>query len=144
MFSSCLLDDGRHGWRWSHGWRRCHHRGCSHHRWRGCCHGHHRRNWRRHGRRCHWGLLSGVHPRLRKNTSPKSRKNSRSQSSLILKFRRVTIRGAQPSARRSEEICLSEGSAGSLRGLCGGLSEGSAGLCGVLRGSARFPEGFRE
>ena len=53
------------------------------------------------------------------------------------------MRGAQPSARLSEEICLSEGSAGSLRGLCGGLSEGSAGLCGVLRGSARFSEGFR-
>ena len=55
-----------------------------------------------------------------------------------LKFQRVTIRGAQPSARLSEEICLSEGSAGSLRGLCGDLSEGSAGLCGVLRGSATF------
>ena len=61
----------------------------------------------------------------------------------VLKFRRVTIRGAQPSARLSEEICLSEGSAGSLRGLCGGLSEGSAGLSGVLRGSAGFSGGFR-
>ena len=53
---------------------------------------------------------------------------------LLLKFRRVTIRGAQPSARLSEEICLSglwgglsEGSTGALRGLS---DEGSAGLCG--------------
>ena len=30
----------------------------------------------------------------------------------LLKFRRVTIRGAQPSTRLSEEICLSEASAG--------------------------------
>ena len=58
-----------------------------------------------------------------------------------------TIRVAQPSARLSEEICLSEGSAGvspralwglsegsagSLRGFCGALS---AGVCGV---SPRF------
>ena len=65
----------------------------------------------------------------------------------FLKFWRVTIRGAKPSARLSKEICLSEGSAGSLRGLCGGLSEGSAGslrgFCGALRGSAGFPEVFR-
>ena len=58
---------------------------------------------------------------------------------LLLKFRRVTIRGAQPSARLSEEICLSEGSAGvsqrALRGLC----EASA---GSLRGSAGFSEVF--
>ena len=65
--------------------------------------------------------------------------------SLLLNFRRVTIRGAQPSARLSEEICLSEGSAGSLRGFCGGFSEGSAGVSPrVLRGSAGFSEGFRE
>ena len=31
--------------------------------------------------------------------------------SRLLEFRRVTIRGAQPSARLSKEICLSEGSA---------------------------------
>ena len=37
-------------------------------------------------------------------------------SLIVLKFRRVTIRGAQPSARISEEICLSEGSQGPLRG----------------------------
>ena len=53
----------------------------------------------------------------------------------LLKFRRVTIRGAQPSARLSEEICLSEGSTGvsqrALRGLC----EGSA---GSLRGRGIF------
>ena len=63
----------------------------------------------------------------------------------ILKFRRVTIRGAQPSARLSEEICLSEGSAGvSPEGSARGLSEGSAGsLRGVLRGSVGFSEGCR-
>ena len=63
-------------------------------------------------------------------------------SSLIfLKFWRVTIRGAQPSARLSEETCLSEGSAGvsqkalwgSLRGFCGALW-GSAGVRGIFRG----------
>ena len=55
---------------------------------------------------------------------------------LLLKFRRVTIRGAQPSARLSEEICLSEGSAEvSQRAL--------RGLCGVLRGSVGFSEVFR-
>ena len=62
----------------------------------------------------------------------------------LLKFRRVTIPGAQPSARLSEEILP-------LRGLCGGLSRGLCGvsprvlrgLCGVLRGSAGFSEGFR-
>ena len=62
-------------------------------------------------------------------------------------FRRVTIGRAQPSARLSEEICLSEGSAGvsqrALRGsvrasgLCGGLSEDAAGaLRGLSEGSA--------
>ena len=64
----------------------------------------------------------------------------------FLKFWRVTIREAQPSARLSEGICLSEGSAGvSQRALRGSLgdSEGSAGLCGVLRGSAGFSEVFR-
>ena len=50
-----------------------------------------------------------------------------------LKFRRVTIRGAQPSARLSEEICLSEGSAGvSPRVLR------SAGFCGCPRDFQRF------
>ena len=44
----------------------------------------------------------------------------------ILKFWRVTIRGAQPSARLSEEICLSEGSAGVSQRPLRGLSEGSA------------------
>ena len=45
---------------------------------------------------------------------------------ILLKFRRVTIQGARPSARLSEEICLAEGSQGPLRvssrvlrGLCG-------------------------
>ena len=64
------------------------------------------------------------------------------------KVPRVTIRGAQPSARLSEEIYLSEGSAKvsqrALRGLSEGwtvlrgLSEGSAGLCGGLRAFLRF------
>ena len=60
---------------------------------------------------------------------------------LLLKFRRVTIRGAQPSARLSEEIYLSEGSAGvsqrALRGLCGvspRVLRGSAGVRGIFRG----------
>ena len=34
-------------------------------------------------------------------------------------LRRVTIRGAQPSSRPSEEICLSEGSSGVSQGLSG-------------------------
>ena len=65
----------------------------------------------------------------------------------LLKFRRVTIRGAQPSARLSEEICLSEGSAGvsqrALRGLSGGSAGSLRGFCGALRGSAGFAEVFR-
>ena len=53
---------------------------------------------------------------------------------LVQKFRRVTIRGAQPSARLSEEICLSKGSAGvSPRVLWG-----SAGFCGGPRDFPRF------
>ena len=59
--------------------------------------------------------------------------------SWILKFRRVTIRGAQPSARLSEEICLSEGSAGvSQRALRGSLR----GFCGVSAGFCRGPRDF--
>ena len=53
----------------------------------------------------------------------------------------VTIRRAQPSARLSQEICLSEGFAGvsqrALQGLSDGLSEalwGSAGFFEVFRG----------
>ena len=65
---------------------------------------------------------------------------------FLLKFRRVTIRGAQPSARLSEEICLSEGSAGVSQRALRGLSEGSAGslrgFCGALRGSRDFPRFF--
>ena len=59
---------------------------------------------------------------------------------IILKFRRVTIRGAQPSTRLSEEICLSEGSAGVSERAPRGLSEGSA---GSLRGSAGVHGIFR-
>ena len=58
----------------------------------------------------------------------------------FLKFQRVTIRGAQPSARLSEEICLSEGSAGVSPRALRGLSEGSA---GSLHGSARVRRIFR-
>ena len=62
-------------------------------------------------------------------------------AAVILKFRRVTIRGAQPSARLSEEIYLSEGSTGvSQRPLGGGRV--LRGLCGVLRVSAGFSEVF--
>ena len=53
---------------------------------------------------------------------------------------KVTIRGAQPSARLSEEICLSEGSAGVSQRAPRGLSEGSA---GSLRGSAGVRGIFR-
>ena len=59
---------------------------------------------------------------------------------MLLKFRRVTIRGAQPSARLSEEIGLSEGSAGVSERAPRGLSEGSA---GSLRGSAGVRGIFR-
>ena len=58
----------------------------------------------------------------------------------FLKFQRVNIRGAQPSARLSEEICVSEGSAGVSPRALRGLSEGSA---GSLRGSAGFRGIFR-
>ena len=58
-----------------------------------------------------------------------------------LKLRRVTMRGAQPSARLSEEICFSEGSTGvfprALRGLSEGSARslrGSAGVRGIFRG----------
>ena len=63
---------------------------------------------------------------------------SKSPPKALLKFRRVTIRGAQPPERLSEEICLSEGSSGVSPGFCGV----SPGFCGgpqdfrkVLRGS---------
>ena len=60
----------------------------------------------------------------------------------FLKLRRVTTRGAQPSARLSEEICLSEGSAGVSQRVLGGSLRG---FCGALRGSAgvhKFFGGF--
>ena len=60
----------------------------------------------------------------------------------ISKFRRVTIRGAQPSARLSEEICLSEGSAGGSARALRGLSEGSAGSAGLCGGPRDFPRVF--
>ena len=56
----------------------------------------------------------------------------------LLKFLRVTIRGAQASARLSEENCLSEGF---LEASAGGLSEGSARLCGGPLDFLRFPRG---
>ena len=54
-------------------------------------------------------------------------------ATFVLKSRRVTIRGAQPSARLSKEIYLSEGSPGVSQRALRGPSEGSA---GSLRGSA--------
>ena len=59
----------------------------------------------------------------------------------ISKVLELSIRGAQPSSRLSEEICLSEGSPGvsprvvrgSLRGFYGAL-RGSAGFRGIFRG----------
>ena len=61
------------------------------------------------------------------------RKRERGLQNPFLKFRRVTIRGAQPSARLSEEICLSEGSQGHLRGSLKGFCGVSAGLWGGPR-----------
>ena len=57
---------------------------------------------------------------------------------IFLKFQRVSIRGAQPSARLSEESCLSEGSAGVSQSALRGSLRGFAGLCGVLRDFPRF------
>ena len=71
-------------------------------------------------------------------TSCPSKKEFFTSRFCVLKFRRVTIRGAQPSARLSEEICLSEGSAGVSPRALRGLSEGSAGLCGGPREFPRF------
>ena len=68
-------------------------------------------------------------------------KQARFTLNFFLKFRRVTIRGAEPSARLSEEICLSEASAGVSERAPRGLSEGSA---GSLRGSAGFCRGTRD
>ena len=48
--------------------------------------------------------------------------------SKILKSRKVTIRGAQPSAKLSEEICLSEGCQVPLRGSLRGSPRSSAGV----------------
>ena len=60
----------------------------------------------------------------------------------ILKFRRVTIRGAQPSVRLSEEICLSERSAGVSQRALRGLSEGSAGSLQGFSGVRGIFRGF--
>ena len=64
-------------------------------------------------------------------------KKTHAEACELLELGRVTIRGPQPSARLSEEICLSEGSAGvsegsagSLRGFCG---VSAAGFCGDPR-----------
>ena len=80
-------------------------------------------------------------PRWPRNRTGTGNQNHRKRFSRnqILKFRRVTIRGAQPSASLSEEICLSEGSAGVSPRVPRGLSEGSAGLCG---GPRDFPRVF--
>ena len=57
---------------------------------------------------------------------------------LILKFQRVTIRGAQPPRGSPRKFASQRALRGSLTGLCAGLSEGSAGLCGILRGPRDF------
>ena len=62
---------------------------------------------------------------------------------IFPKFRRVTIRGAQPSARLSVEIGLSEGSVGVSERAPRGLSEGSArSLRGAGGGTRDFPRVF--
>ena len=58
----------------------------------------------------------------------------RSAATLILKFRRVTIRGAQPSARLSEDICLSEGFSEASAGVSWRVLWVSPGVHGIFRG----------
>ena len=100
-----------------------------------------RHQFRRKLRKLHSGnrlcLLFWIDPFLT-CTSFLSRRMS--WEAFNLKFRRVTIRGAQPSARLSEEIRLSERSAGVSPRALRGLSEGSA---GSLRGSAGVRRIFR-
>ena len=52
------------------------------------------------------------------------------------------ITGHHPPRGSPRKFASQRALRGSLRGLCGGLSE-AAGLCGALRGSAGFSEGFR-
>ena len=85
-------------------------------------------------------MLKDNKPPRRMRGMPKSLQTVVSKPWFLLKFRRVTIRGAQPSARLSEEIRLSEGSAGVSPRAPRGLSEGSA---GSLRGSAGVRGIFR-
>ena len=77
------------------------------------------------------GKPPSQHPRQHSRQHPEFWQHSSQHPpqpfSGFLKFRRVTIRGAQPSVRLSEEICLSEGSAGVSRRVL----QGSAGFCGV-------------
>ena len=64
-----------------------------------------------------------------------------SQENRAFKFRRVTIRGAQPSARLSEEIYLSEGSTGVSQRVLRGSLQGSARFCGGPREFRAFSAG---
>ena len=52
----------------------------------------------------------------------------------ISQIRRVTIRRAQPPARLSEEICLSEGSLEASAGVSSRVLRDSAGVHGIFRG----------
>ena len=54
------------------------------------------------------------------------------------KFRRVTIRAAQPSARSARKFASERALRGSLRGLCGVSPRVLRGLCGVLRDFPKF------
>ena len=72
----------------------------------------------------HW-----EHSEKKASSEPLRARNS----NWNVKFRRATIQGAQPSARLSEENCLSERSQGPLTGSLRGFCGVSAGLCRGLR-----------
>ena len=93
---------------------------------------------------CHWGRNYYILYSILKRQGSITEINSRiAWREKLLKFRRITIRGAQPSARLSKEICLSEGSAGVSPRALRRLSESSAGSLRGFWGSAGFSEGFR-
>ena len=66
-----------------------------------------------------------------------------SKRALFCKF--FKVKSKVPEGHHPRGTTLREALRGNLplRGLCGCLSEGPAGLCGVLRGSAGFSEVFR-
>ena len=85
------------------------------------------------------GFSTGNPPKIGTFTAwNRTRNRTRTPSEeSFLKLRRVTIQGAQPSARLSEEICLSKGSQGPLRGSLRGSAghpRGSPGVCGICQG----------